>query len=90
MTSKDLDPRGLMTDAYAMPDLDLPQCRGIFLDWILGLPAERSAQSAIHEILAQHENDGAEHPMTAVLRDGLKAPASPRRRGGRSCKTKAT
>ena len=74
------DPRGLILEAYAM-DLGPEDCRTVFLDWVLGRPAETAARD-IAVLLAHHGAAHPEHPMTAVLRAGLGRADPPRRRGG--------
>ncbi len=83
--SSDPDPRGLMADAYAMPDLDEAQCRSIFLDWLLGLPDGEDTQRAIRFVAARHADAAPDHPMTRLLRAGGESPPFParRRRRGR-------
>jgi len=77
------DPRGLIREAYRM-DLASPDCRTIFLDWVLGLP-EGDAAGHIRVLLDRYGAAQPDHPMTAVLREGLDAsPRPPRRRGHRS------
>lgn len=77
----DADPRGLILEAYRM-DLGPEDCRTVFLDWALGQPAETAAQE-IAELLAHYGAAHPAHPMTAVLRAGLEAAPTARRRGGR-------
>ena len=72
-----LDPRGLIREAYAM-DLDPGQARSIFLDWALG---QADPGADLPALLARHGD--ADHPMTAVLREGMGEAGAPRRRGGR-------
>lgn len=81
----DVDPRGLIHEAYRM-DLDAKDCRSIFLDWVLGAGTDpgRSDAERIRRLLAAYGNDFPDHPMTAVLREGLeRSIAAPQRRGGR-------
>ena len=33
------DPKGLIFEAYRIDGITLPECRTIFLDWALSLPA---------------------------------------------------
>jgi hypothetical protein len=77
-----IDPRGLIQEAYRM-EIGPEDCRTIFLDWALGLPVPPGRRE-IAELLAHYGARGPDHPMTAVLREGLdgQAPA-PARRGGR-------
>ncbi len=80
--SDDLDPRGLIADAYAMEGIDVAQCRTIFLDWVLGLPDGCDVQTAIREMARRHA-DTPEHPMSSILRAARETPPVPRRRGRR-------
>ena len=77
----DIDPRGLIREAYRM-DIGAPDCRTIFFDWALGRP-DGSGREEIAALLAHYGPAHPDHPMTAVLREGLEpAAAPPRRRGG--------
>ena len=78
MDPDDLDPRGLIREAYRM-ELGPADCRSIFLDWALGLDAPADARaiaSAPRPLRAAHPD----HPMTAVLREGIGAAPEARRR----------
>ena len=75
------DPRGLIFEAYRM-DIGSQDCRSIFLDWALGQP-EGAIRAQIKTRLARHGASDPEHPMTAVLREGLgAADGPPGRKGG--------
>ncbi len=75
------DPKGLMREAYTMEGLTSEECRSIFLDWALSLPAEIDPKVMIGAVLAKY-GEAADHPMTAVLRAGMEPSGAPRRRGG--------
>lgn len=75
------DPRGLIWEAFRMDGLDDAACRTILLDWALGQPEGRADAAAIARLLERHA-DAPEHPMTAVLREGLAQAGVPARRGG--------
>ncbi|TNC52771.1 hypothetical protein FHG66_00290 [Rubellimicrobium rubrum] len=75
------DPKGLVREAYAIAGITASECRSIFLDWALSLPAGADAAPSVRVLLDRH---GSPHPMTEVLRAALDTPATPRRRGGRS------
>lgn len=80
----DLDPKGLIEEAYKIDGISAPECRSIFLDWALsyqGVPAV-----GISALLARHTHEAADHPMSMTLREGLKAPDAPKRRGGRAAR----
>jgi len=80
------DPRGLMFEAYRMDELVLEDCRTIFLDWALGVPAGEDMRAGIEELLAFYAPSAPDHPMNRVLRDGLAQAAGPKRRGGRAAR----
>ncbi|SFE19132.1 hypothetical protein [Roseivivax sediminis] len=73
------DPRGVIREAYAIEGIGPEDCRSIFLDWALTVPAEADTEALIRTLLARHGTP--DHPMTAVLREGL-GTVRPRRRGG--------
>ena len=79
-----MDLRGLIREAYRIEGIGAPECRSIFLDWVLGLPDGIAPGAAIAAMLDRYGPEVPDHPMTAVLRDGLDARATPRRRGGRT------
>ncbi len=78
-----LDPKALIAEAYRIEGISLEECRSIFLDWALSLPEGTDPQAALDGLLARHGTPG--HPMTRVRADG-RAPALPRRRGGRAAR----
>lgn len=78
----ELDPKALMYEAYRIEGISESQCRSIFLDWALSLPAGHDSRDAIREMLAQYGAGRAEHPMSVVLSQGLEEMAAPKRRGG--------
>lgn len=79
----ELDPKGLIRESYRIEGIGLPECRSIFLDWAISLPAGTEAHVLIPDLIALYGQDAPDHPMTAVLREGLAAPAPTGRRGGR-------
>lgn len=76
------DPRGLIYESYRIEGITAGQCRSIFLDWALGMEAGRDSRTDIQALLDRYGAGQPDHPMTAVLREGLQAAARPRRRGG--------
>ncbi len=76
------DPKGLIFESYRIEGITKSQCRTIFLDWALSLPMERDTNATIRILLERHGADAPDHPMTAVLNEGLSTMATPRRRGG--------
>ncbi len=76
------DPRELIREAYRIEGIGPADCRSIFLDWALGLPAGTPPAEAAAALLAHHAPP-ADHPMTALLREAAGGPAGRgRRRGG--------
>lgn len=76
------DRRGLIADSYRIDGIDAADCRSVFLDWALGLPAGVQPGEAAMALLAEY-CPPADHPMTALLREaGEGPPGRGRRRGG--------
>ena len=82
----ELDPRGLIYEAYRIEGITGPDCRTIFLDWALGLGAEVDTDAALRDVLAHYSAAHPDHPMTVVLREGL-GTATRKLRGGRAGRT---
>ncbi|SLN44023.1 hypothetical protein AQS8620_01752 [Aquimixticola soesokkakensis] len=81
---RDIDPSGLIREAYRIDSLHISEARSIFLDWALKLPLGSAPDVAITRLLAVLAGRApADHPMTQILRDGLR-PATRARRGGRA------
>lgn len=76
------DPKGLIFEAYRIEGITKSECRTIFLDWALSLPDGRDTRPDLEFLLDQYRAEHLDHPMTEVLKEGLKAAAKPRRRGG--------
>lgn len=79
-----LDPRGLIREAYRIDGITAEECRSIFLDWALGVPAGQEPRAQVQQLLTQYADQPADHPMTLTLLAAMKDAAPPRRRGGRS------
>jgi hypothetical protein len=78
-----VDPRGLIREAYVIEGISEPECRSIFLDWAIGVPAGEDAQVHVGALLAHYGAAAPDHPMTQVLRAGLEPAGRTGRRGGR-------
>ena len=74
------DPKGLIRESYRMEGISDGECRSILIDWALSLPAAEDQRSALKGVLAQYGADHPEHPMTALLKEGLDTPAPKRGR----------
>jgi len=78
-----VDPRGLIREAYVIEGISEPECRSIFLDWAIGVPAGEDTQVHVGALLAHYGAAAPDHPMTKVLREGLEPAERSGRRGGR-------
>lgn len=76
------DPKGLIREAYNIEGIALPECRSIFLDWALSLPEGQDQKQALTTLHATYAAQDADHPMTQVMAEGLRASQAPKRRGG--------
>ncbi|ATF18046.1 hypothetical protein [Phaeobacter gallaeciensis] len=77
-----IDPKGLIRESFCIDGIQNGECRSIFLDWALSLPDGVDSRQAMSALLTEVAADHPDHPMTAVLREGLENAAKPRRRGG--------
>lgn len=77
-----LDSKGLIREAYRIDGIGPSECRSIFLDWALSLPVDVDQVEAVRAILERYAEEPEDHPMHAVLREGLARIGTPRRRGG--------
>ena len=68
MTDPTHDPRGLIAEAFEMPEITSQDCRTIFLDWAISLPSENMVASAA-ALAARFETAHPDHPMIAVLKE---------------------
>ena len=80
----DIDATGLIREAYRIDGITDAECRSIFVDWALKLPAQFAPDRAITVLLETYGAGTDEHPMTQVLKQGLAPAAKPKRRGGRN------
>jgi hypothetical protein len=83
-----IDPKGLIRESYRIEGITAAECRSIFLDWALGVPLDADQSAAIENLLNRYRDDNPDHPMTAVLLDGLLKPGRTGRRGGRAARVK--
>ncbi len=78
----DPDPKGLIRESYRIEGISEPECRSIFLDWALSVPAA-DPRDEIRALIAHYGADHPDHPMTGVLTAGLAQAGATGRRGGR-------
>ncbi len=79
-----IDPKGLIREAYRIEGISDAECRSILIDWALSLPAETATPDALAALIARHAPDAPDHPMTALLHEGLTPMPSRRNRKPRS------
>ena len=77
-----LDPKGLVRESYRIEGITPGECRSIFLDWALSVEGDADTRTRIEGLIERYGADHPEHPMTAVLREGLEGARAPKRRGG--------
>ena len=76
------DSRNLIAESYRIEGIGAADCRSIFLDWALGLPAGAAPAEAAAALIAAYAPP-AGHPMTALLVETAEGPpGAGRRRGG--------
>jgi len=85
----ELDPKGLIREAYRIEGIGAPECRSIFLDWALGVPLGADPREKVRALLARHASEPADHPMPVPLQAALDEGAGPRRRAGRAGRMQA-
>ncbi len=86
MNHETADPKGLVRESYAIEGITPSECRSIFVDWALSLPMGMETPAALQILLAHYGAGNPSHPMTEVMKGGLSAPDTPRRKGGRSAR----
>lgn len=85
-TFQEADPKGLVRESYAIDGITLGECRSIFIDWALSLPAGADTPDCLAAVIAHYAAPAPDHPMSSVLRDAQMTAASPTRRGGRAAR----
>jgi hypothetical protein len=75
-----LDPRELIAEAYRIEGITEPDCRSIFFDWALGLPADTDLNASAKILLGHYTPTFPNHPMTKVLAEANRQAPTPVRR----------
>lgn len=86
MRIDEADPKGLVRESYRIEGISLGECRSIFVDWALSLPVDAPVKDALRALIAHYATEAPDHPMSGVLEQGLLAPDSPKRKGGRAAR----
>lgn len=76
------DPKGLIRESYKIEGISATECRSIFLDWALSLAVDMDSKEALPALVQQYAKREPDHPMSAVLEEGLVQMQAPKRRGG--------
>lgn len=77
------DPAGLIYEAYRIDGITTEECRTIFLDFVLGIPADADNAQVLTKVHAHYAAANPGHPMTMILEESMQAAGGARRRGGR-------
>ena len=78
-----LDPTGLVREAYRIEGISAADCRGIFFDWALGLKDGLDSVEAAKKLLLHYAGQPKDHPMSIVLKEATeRVSGKSRRRGG--------
>ena len=80
-----IDPRGMIYESYNIQGISIEECRMIFLDWALEAAKIDMTNDLMH-LLKEYEYKNLSHPMTLVIKEGLKKVNNTGRRGGRSAR----
>ncbi|NBB97383.1 MAG: hypothetical protein GVY34_04320 [Alphaproteobacteria bacterium] len=75
------DPKGLIRESYRIDGITDAECRSILIDWALSLPDGQDQNAALAGQLETYGLENPDHPMTALLREGLET--APKRTGRR-------
>lgn len=78
------DPKGLIRESYRIDGIGEAECRSILVDWALSLPEGVAARDALAALIAEYGEGAPDHPMTALMQEGVQAMPISGRRGGRA------
>lgn len=81
-SNSEFDPKGLIHESFQMTEISASECRSIFLDWALSLPSTHDTGSVLRALVDRYAKESPDHPMSAVLLEGLPEITTPKRRGG--------
>ena len=55
------DPKALIRESYRIEGISAPECRAIFFDWALSLPAGEDTKAHLEVLLVRHAADAPDH-----------------------------
>ena len=84
MNLEKVDPKGLIRESYRIDGITLGECRTIFFDWAVQVPASDDPKPYIQACLDHYGAANPDHPMTQTLTEGLAPRPTAKRRGGRA------
>jgi hypothetical protein len=61
------DPHDLIHEAFCIEGIGPEECRAIFFDWAMGLPAELDMVAAAKTLHADLAGKNPDHPMSGLL-----------------------
>ena len=67
------DSKNLIFESYRIEGITVEECRSIFVDWALSLK-DSDPVPHLEKLLELYGEAHPDHPMTGVLKDGLKTP----------------
>ena len=73
------DPKGLIRESYRIEGISDGECRSILIDWALSLPQDIDQRAALQSLYDHYAPTAPDHPMTALLHEGLNRPDAPPR-----------
>ncbi len=74
-----MDPGPLIRETCRIEGGGGAECRSILMDWALSVGPEQQQRAALERLMARHGAAAPDHPMTALMSEGLSDVA----RGGR-------
>ncbi len=86
MRVEEADRKGLIRESYAIDGITDGECKSIFVDWALSVPAGVDTADALRAVVAHYALERPDHPMSLVLTQALMPADTPRRKGGRAAR----
>ena len=66
------DPKGLIYEAYQIPNITEKDCRTIFFDWALSIESGKDPVEEIRNLYEKYVALDKTHPMTLIFEEGFK------------------